>query len=162
MPYNCDLLISIVNLIVVMDPLYTLDHLLTRSNIFAKLSGCDTHEVSVLFKTITMRCDITEYLNQGYLDDFLGSIVKPDSYETRKNYLCAMKKLDYQSLCKINNWREFIGNDEHSLTILGNLSAEDHPVDISQFVPSLIEIVNNDHSDIQKTLAIWTLINVMD
>ena len=138
MPNNSDILISICNLILILDPSYTLDHILTRSNIFQKLNGCDTHEVSILFKIIATKCDLSEYADQGYLDEFLASLERPEEVETKDNFLEAMTKLDEYSLIKVTNWRSFIGLDEHSLTILGIFSAADHPVDMSEFLPSLI------------------------
>ena len=60
MPENNDIIISISNLVTVMDPSYTVDKIVIQTNIFANFQKVDAQEVANLFKIVIKTCDISE------------------------------------------------------------------------------------------------------
>ena len=86
-PEDKEIMMCITNLVGVMEPAYTIENLIVKTNIFSRISGVDQLEISIFFKHLMQVCKISEQLNQGYLDEFLGSIEKCESSIINSNYL---------------------------------------------------------------------------
>lgn len=59
-PQNKEIMVCLTNLVGVLDPEYTVENLIVKTNIFSKISGVDVHELSIFFKQLMCVCKISE------------------------------------------------------------------------------------------------------
>ena len=101
-------------------------------------------------------CNISEQLNQGYLDEFLSSIQKSENSEINSNFLQGFSNLDEENIGKVN-WIDFLDFKGQNIPFsIKVLALANH------FDQNLMGILNSDQPEYNHQLCMWVLSNTMN